>query len=342
MTAAAIARLERDETPTASAARIAWWGVWLALTLGNAFSLFGADRRDYTAYLDYFNTLPPNLSFEDARFEPGFQFVSWFFAILLEQRYEMLLLVVAGFALGIKMFLFRRYLAHPWLALGFYLLLFYPAQEYTQIRAALAIGLTYLAGHLALERRWIWAALLVVVAMNFHASILILVAALLIAPLLGINLPTAAMAGTVAVVLLGSLLRLDVLLNVLANLFSSINPLVRNYVENVDAEAAIRLTSVNNLLLLAFLLSAIGVGWLGDGRYRRVFLLVGCFSIPVLLIFAGSPVIAQRSRDVLMVGLIFATFRLPLRLKDMLPVGFLALEALLLAYLAVDAGIILR
>ena len=88
---------------------------WLVLTLAAGFRLLG-EGFDYVTYATYYLYIPELLSFEDTRFEPGFHLVAWFFRHKIGLSFDQFSMLIVAISLGIKFYLFRKYLAHPMLA----------------------------------------------------------------------------------------------------------------------------------------------------------------------------------------------------------------------------------
>ena len=146
---------------------------WLLLTCAAGFRWLG-DSRDYLQYLAYYDQIPPYLSFNYTRFEPGFHVCAWFARTYLNLEYDYFVLIVAGVSLAIKFHLFRKYLRYPLLAVITYAAIFYPVHEYTQIRIGIALAFGYLTIHNLYEKRYLWGAIWFVPAYLFHTSAIVL------------------------------------------------------------------------------------------------------------------------------------------------------------------------
>lgn len=139
------------------------------------FSLLAAVRflgidRDFYQYLYFFNDL--SLPY-DGRFESGFVYFS-FIIKKLTRSFTVLLFFVAFFSLIVKLYLILK-LPNFWYWLIIYFLMLFPLHEMTQMRAAMAIGLGYLALHLSINRVGrVLPFLLFLLAATFQSSILIL------------------------------------------------------------------------------------------------------------------------------------------------------------------------
>ena len=308
--------------------------LWLVLTLATGFRWLG-ESRDYLEYLAYYETIPPYLFTNVSRFEPGFQLLAWLFRNPLDLDYDYLVLVVSGVALGIKFWLFRKYLKYPLLAAATYVAIFFPVHEYTQIRVALALSLAYLSIHQMMERRYVWAGVWFAVSFVFHTSTIVLP--------LG-YFATRLIKGPLALVLLalgGAVLFYfaDPLRDLIVQLFSAMNPLLRSYADNLLMET-VSLTSINTLLMVAIAASAVVTGWFTLSRYHATFLLLFIGAIVAIAVLAPSPIFATRIRDVLLVSVIFMTYRSRITLKMLPTVGFVWALSGLLFYLAFREGLV--
>lgn len=307
---------------------------WGLLTAAAGFGWLG-ESRDYTEYLRYYFSIPQQLSFEDTRFEPGFHLFAWMFRNA-GLSYDNLVLFLAGVALAIKMYLFKRYSYYPLLALATYVILFYPTQEYTQIRAAVGLAFGYFAIHKFLEERYAKGGFLLVAALLFHTSAILLALTYVASRYVRGNFATIVIAGGAALVFILS----EPLRNFVVDVFSDYNPLLRSYVENIQYGETLRLYSINNLILAAAVASAVLLGWFNFGRYHATFLTMAIASLAVLAFFVDSPVVGQRSKEVLFVAAIFLMYRSPISERTWLPMVLLGADALLLGYLGIREGLI--
>ena len=309
---------------------------WLVLTLAAGFRVLGAGY-DYLTYVTYYLYIPELLSFEDTRFEPGFHLAAWFFRHKVGLSFDQFSMLIVGISLGIKFYLFRKYLAHPLLAVVAYVLIFYGIHEYTQIRAALALALGYWAIHLVMERRWLWAALLFGLSLTFHTSAVLLLPAYIASQFIR---------GTLAAVLIGVgaavLFALsEYLYNFAMVYFTTINPLLGSYLDNATTDInSLSLTSINNLIFMASLAAAVVFRWFDLGRYHSTFLTISILSLVLLALFATSPIVGQRAKEVLFVASIFVMFRAPLSTRTIVPVALYFATGALLFYLQLRAGLL--
>lgn len=317
------------------------WGfavLMLALASGRGWLGLG---RDYLEYVDYYQRIPPFFSFQDTRFEPGFHLVAWVFANILGLPFWSFAFAVVLAALAVKAYLFRRYLNYPVAAMVVYLATFYPNQEYTQIRAAAAISFGMLAIHLFFGRRFIIAAAVAAFAFTFHYSIVLLFGGFAVAYALRRNLPSLVAVGMIGVLMAGVMLSGGGLNNVIITWFSTLNPLVGNYVDNIAEINAASIWSVNNLIVIAIFGAAVAGSWLSDSRYRKCFTIMFGLSVVFVIVLGQSPIIAVRAKEMLLVSVVFAAFRYPLGRRDLPAVALIAANAAFLLFLAVREGVIL-
>lgn len=95
--------------------------------------------RDFLAYSSFFDELSPSYN---GRFELGFVYFSLVIKYLTDS-FSVLLFFCAAIALFCKLYLILK-LPNYWYWLLVYALILFPLHEMTQIRAAIAIGLSYL------------------------------------------------------------------------------------------------------------------------------------------------------------------------------------------------------
>ncbi len=331
---------DRSMRPRIGPDPLAWMVVIVVLALASAQAWLGLGR-DYLEYVDYYQRIPPFFSFQDTRFEPGFHLIAWSFVNILNLPFWCFVFLIVGTALAIKAYIFRKYLNYPIAAMAVYLATFYPNQEYTQIRAALAISLGMLAIHLFFERRFIWVAVASLAAFSFHYSIIILIVAFALAYVLRRNLLSVIIVAVMAILMVGALASGGGLNNILINWFSTFNPLVGSYVDNVAAIDAASIWSVNNLIVIGMFFSAAAGGWLSKNFYQKCFTIMFGLSVTFVVLLSQAPIIAVRAKEMLLVSVVFAAFRLPLGRRDIIPISLVLANATLLLFLAIREGVIL-
>lgn len=308
------------------------WGL-LTLAAGN---LWLGTTRDYYEYLSWYQNLNSYFDYTQSRFEPGFYALAWLFTHVFHASFNLLIGFIAALSLGIKFWLFKKYLHYPIIAMCIYTAIFYPIHEYTQYRAALSLAFGYLAIHLLIKKKWVWTIFLFALSVSFHgSSFLLFIAGFGGYFFRGNKSALAIVIGTVLASIYFEQLR-----SVFEDLFSQINPLTTAYLENTANLNEVTVFSVNNLLLIGMLFFAIILGYYQRSRYHMIFLTISLMSITPIIILSNSPVIAQRAKEVLFVAMIFLVCRSQFRLKDTPVVTFAVAQALLLLYLAVREGVI--
>lgn len=309
--------------------------LWLFLSYAAGSLMFGFSR-DYYEYLIYYESLPRTLSLLDSRFEPGFHLVAWLSRNWLEIDLDTLIFALATVSLGIKFALFRRHLRNPVIAALLYTVLFYPIHEYTQYRVGVSLAFGFWAVHLLMERRFAWAGVLFALAFVFHySSILLLI----------VTVGAMAVRGRLALVSFALVAILGVVLTsqvryLFQDVFSILNPLSGAYFANAAMIESASITSVNNLLLIGAILCYVAASLYTRSRYDAVFLTMTIACLLPIILLPDAPIIAQRSKEVLFVGVIFLACRSYLTLRDLPGFAFVVAVTGLLGYLWVDGGII--
>jgi hypothetical protein len=300
---------------------------WAVLTIVAGQQLLG-DSPDLLNYLAFYNSIGTFFDYENSRFEYGYQFFAWI-AVRMGLDYFAFTTVLVSVALACKFYLFERYLASPLFAAFTYVLGFYLLHEYTQVRAAVGIGFALLGIHAMLERRWAAFAVLSLVGIFFHYSMIVMpVVALASRQIKG--LPVLAAGG---LVLLVGFALLSLFREPLVELASLLNPLASAYVYN-DANV-----DTANVLSFASIMTLGIIGWkiLDPNTFRKEYLRT-CFGMVLasyiaLILLQESLEFALRLRDALSIGLIFLVFREPLTLRQFPTVGLWFLTAAYLFYL---------
>jgi hypothetical protein len=217
-----------------------------------------------------------------------------------------------------------------------YIALFYPTHEYAQIRTAFALALGYGAVHLMLERKYLLGVVGVILGITFHYSVIVL--ALVYAATQYIRGQTAVI--TLAVSMIVVTVFSQQIVGVVSDIFSAYNPLLKYYISNSYFNEEVRITSLNNLLAAAALGLAVLLGWFGYSRYHATFLTMSIASLAAIVLLGGSPVVAQRIKELLFVAVIFLIYRAPIVLRNLPPIGLIWAKAALLLYLAFREGLL--
>jgi len=273
----------------------------LALALVAGYRLLG-EGADYDSYFQYYLTVTGYYSSNVSRFEVGFQYWSWIAANKLNLAFPVFYTITVFIALSVKFDLIRKYTYAPWFAILTYAVLFYPAHEYTQIRVALALALAYFGIFKLYERKYVQAVVAFVLAVAFHASaaivILIAVGAMFIPlPLIMVGFFFVGLAMVVY----------SELIKALILQFFTFNTTIERIVDNPDLYE-VNLLSVTNLCL-AISTGLCVAGGAHHGKLGRTFLTMGISSFVFMLLFQASPILAQRIKEMLWLGILFLAFR---------------------------------
>ena len=303
-----------------------------SLAAGNRWIGWG---KDYSQYLAAYNTTSPSFITGNSRFEIGYEIVSWIFAVKLNVQYSTLYICLCLISIGIKFYLFFKYMNNPVLAAVVYILFFYPIHEYTQIRAAIAIAFGFAAIHCLVERRWFFASFLTLLSIGFHSSAAVLVA-------LGVLVVFVPRRISIIAILTGALLLFVILSvftsNALIDLVSRINPLTFSYLDNLTDAENINLFSVSNIIGVISLFLMFSFKEYNSDKYIYKFMLLSLFGFVFLVLFDRSPVVALRLSEVVMLSIIFAGFRLPLNRHSIYIQGLLLANGAWLTFRAFSEG----
>lgn len=306
----------------------------IPLSLAAGYRWLG-DGRDFITYYYYYNNIPSFFDLQNNRFEVGYQMAAYTFRLILDVDYEVFATVLAAVALGIKFFLFNKYLSRPFTATILYLGIFYPVHEYTQIRTAVAVSFAMLAIHLWMDKRRLWACVFFFAAFLFHYSIAALAAGFLISPLFKQPIRIA-----IAVFLLGAVMVLTDLVNIFASVAGALNPVVQDYAYGSDFYFEQNPLSVQNVAFAFVALYSMVFGIYKSSDYHArftVLLLMGLAAIPI---FFNAPVLAERLRDIMMVPAVFLVCRSPLTIREYPNLAVMLMLAAWQLWVALQNGLI--
>nr|WP_237452813.1 EpsG family protein [Qipengyuania pelagi] len=307
---------------------------WGFLSYAAATRLFGLGR-DYIEYLSFYQAVPVYLSTSTQRFELGFSFAAWLFRYVINVDYPWFAFAIIATSLGIKFFLFWKYLRYPLIGAVYYLVTFYPIHEYTQVRTALGLALGYLALHLAYERRFVRAVIAIAIGATFHASVVILLPMYLAATYGRKSFP----ALSVVSILILAVGLSDSLRSSAISFFSDINPLLAAYAQNREFNE-ISIFSLNNIGLLLAIFLGFFAGWQKESRYHSLFFVISIGAILVVIGLSGVPMVAQRVKEVLYVSTIFVAHRSVFSYRNIPAVMMLWLTGGLLFYLNLHSDVL--
>lgn len=260
------------------------------------------EGADYDQYYLYFLTVTEYLSSNVSRFEIGYQYWSWFAANILYLSFPVFYTATAFFSLAVKFSVIKKHMYAPWFAILAYLLLFYPAHEYTQIRVAVALAFAYFGIFKLHDRGFVVAALCFALAVSFHSSalvaIIIAVGAMFIPlrfTMFGFFLTSAAILYYRDLVT-GQVLR-----------FFNFNSTIETIVDNPDLYE-VNLVSITNLCL-AVATGLCVAGGAHHGKLGRTFLTMSVSAFAFMILFQASPILAQRVKEILWLAILFLAFR---------------------------------
>lgn len=287
------------------------------LSLAAGYRWLG-EGRDYSNYLDFYNSLPPTLTLSDQRYETGFVLAAWFFKYIAHTSYQLFATSITAVSLTLKYSLARR-LSRQWLlALLVYLLLFYPIHEYTQVRAALSMSLAFFGTNLLFEGKLRGALILFAASLLFHFTGAVIVIAAAVYLLRHQILPIA-----LAMALVGMLLFGLALSSISVETLTKFNPLVTLYVENIQQSDPPNILSAQNIILTASVVAFMLAATREDRRRGMPFLFMTALGLALFVILRDIPVFAHRLKELLAVSVLFWAFNFTWRGLQASPALFL-------------------
>lgn len=263
------------------------------------YKLLG-EGRDFLNYLAFYGRIREFGEQHFFRFEPGFVWIATFFKLVLNTQAEFLFAVLASVSLLIKFALFSSH-RRPVLTILFYLCCWYPLHEYTQIRAAVAFALGFLATEAFFNRRFVMFAALIALGAMFHGSSIALAVAIPVAWVLAsFRLPM------IIAAVVGGGAALGVVMQPLLVFFERLNRLASTHAANLEGYSVNLFSSVN-ILTVALLGAILFARSLTDRRLRTLFILV-LFGLAVAVAFQSMPVFSHRLREMFMIFLVPLAF----------------------------------
>ncbi len=291
------------------------------LGLASGYRILG-EGRDFQEYVFFYRSLQIYDDGDSTRFEFAFFHLSKMFKFNLSENYYIYFSFVAFFSLFLKFLVFLRQKNVVATTL-FYIIAWFPLHEYTQIRAAFAVSILFIATECLLTRKWIPFLLLSALAGLFHTSAL-LVAGFLVGVFflaeLRLSLAILLIAATTIVLTVVTALALDIL--------SKFNPLIVYYAQNVGGNEVPNIFSAQNIASVLFLVSMLFSGTLVDRRVRVIFLLC-CSAMAVFIGFHEIPTFAHRLKEMLLVFMTLIAFNAPLTWRTLPQMFFGAMYAVI-------------
>lgn len=301
------------------------------LGIAAGFRNFGLGR-DYIGYLETYNDIRASDALDVVRFEPGFVFSIWVAKFALGVKFQTFLSVLAGAALLVKFKVFSQH-RRPILTNLFYLCCWYPLHEYTQIRAAVSLAFCLLASKFFFRRQFVAFALMMALAVSFHASALLVAAALPGSYFLSrFHLPV------VIATLMAITVGLGAINTSVFSLASNFNPLVDNYVATRD-DSQVNILSGINVLTVGLLGSILLSGSL-KSRRDTTFFILAIVALASVVVFLATPVFSHRIKEMLMVFLVPLAFNTSLTKRALPQYAAATGLAIWSLYSAVSQGII--
>lgn len=295
------------------------------LGVASGYRIFG-EGRDFQEYVFFYKSLQIYDDGDSTRFEFAFFHLSKMFKFNFNEDYYFYFSFIAFFSLFIKFIVFSR-LKNVTITIFFYIIAWFPLHEYTQIRAALAISILFIATEYLLTRKWMSFFLFSALAGLFHTSALLVAGFLLGASYLaGLRLSLAILLIIVATIALTVVTALTI------DLLSQINPLIVHYVQNSGDNEVPNILSAQNIASALFLISMLFSGILVDRRVRVIFL-VCCSGIAVFIGFHEIPTFAHRLKEMLLVFMTLIVFNAPLTWRT-LPQMFFGIVYAVISFLS--------
>lgn len=296
-----------------------------------AFRYFG-EGFDNSQYILFYSDLRADDLLSNFRFEVGFTFLAQLFKFDFSLEYQYFYFIIILATLYLKLRVLSRE-KNPALVVSCYVLSWYPLHDYTQFRLAVALALLFLAFKYFLKRRFVFAAVPYLASGLFHYTALLVAPVAILAFLLRRQPILVGMSVMIGVAIVANLI-------IASNIafINTVNPLSEAYLLGDDASRP-NLFSVTNILMGLSLASVVLFRGLQDDRNRTTFLLVFA-AFPLLVALSGSPVFAQRAKEILMVFSVFLIFNRKITLKAIPQMTFGILFSLATVYYSVVSGIL--
>lgn len=221
----------------------------LILSVLISVRIFGLDN-DYQNYLYFWDNMGSGFTDSESRFEIGFILIAELFKYTFHSSFTVFLFFVAFAALFMKFQLFRKNKDFYFIAL-MYVLSMALLHEMTQIRAALAIGIAFMAIYLRAEKQYAPALVLFLLSCLCHYSMFFLSIVFFI-PEKSIN---KGYLSDKRLIIFGLLV--SFILSTFVGILAQIIPMLRLYAERADIESfnffSVRVMGVLPVLVFGFL-----------------------------------------------------------------------------------------
>jgi len=277
-----------------------------------AYRPFG-DGLDYNNYVVFYDRLIENEDFGLIRFEPGFTFSAHFLKFHVGLSVEEFIFLASFLALLIKFTLFSK-TYYSYLTLFFYIMMWFPLHENTQIRAAVSIAFIFLFVESLLRGNFFKATIFAVIATTFHMSAIIGVIFCLVSYFLRSRSVT-----FIFLTFMGS-----------GFFMYAVFPYVFPYIALIRGSAIEgdfiwdvkpNILSAVNICSFAFILSYALCG-LADSERNKVYYSIVGFNFAVLIGFYDFPLVANRGREVMFVFVTMIAYNYRLNNRSFIPFMF--------------------
>ena len=294
------------------------------------------ESRDYSNYLGVYTDLGRHDSFSNYRFERGYMLLSWLCKFYVGMDFAQYYTFLAGSSLLLKFRLLWKHTSAPVIAALVYLLILFPFYEYTQLRAAVAFALAYTAIDTYLDGKRFAALLLLVVAVLFHTTAIVLGAGAISVMLVAKRSPVLAAAFLSAIGLGASLL-----ISASMRILQAANPLASKYINKTFLNQPPNLFSGENILLFALIVcSAIFLRpW--QARKDGFFYYLSFWMLIAYVALLKIPVFAHRLAEAFIFSCFLFAFRFDDSHQSRVPSHILILAGGWMVYEAIFEGWVL-
>lgn len=288
-----------DGPTSARRASISASVILIAVILGYiaGYRPFGAGF-DFYQYWYFYNRIGPFSNLSDFRFEPGFVLIAKISSQIIGLNYFQFAAAISAICLIVK-FRSLEGLESFIPALMFYLCVYFPLHENTQIRIALAISVLFFSTRYLFSENWLKFAIASALAVTFHTTAIIASVSLISCYFLS----KFHIGYGIAIAVIISALMSSFLGMILSDLME-LNPLLEN---SLNISINPNVFSITNIFTVAFLFFYILSGSARDRR-SKTFFLVSCFGISAFLGLYAVPVMAHRIKELLLVFMTFIAF----------------------------------
>ncbi|MEW6255302.1 MAG: EpsG family protein [Pseudomonadota bacterium] len=269
------------------------------------FRPFGIGR-DFLNY-SYFYALVDFNDISFFRFEPGFVISAKIAKTVFEFDYMTFAFVLMTVSLCLKFFVLsslKNYIP----AFAFYIACWFPLQENTQVRLAVATSIIFLATKYLFQNRWKTFLALSAIAATFHITIVVCAAVIFTAHFLGRYKVLYSLAICVVPALV-----IPYLIDLIFPIFVQIN-LTLGGIEPGSED--INIFSLTNIFATLFLIASVLSGSV-NSHSNRVFFLVSCAGFACLIGFMSIPIVAHRLKDMMLVYMTFIAFEYRMSTKTL-------------------------